>query len=126
MSSVSRKRLILEINGKSKIQCYLKQHLSPKTVGMIMRSLPLEGHAHFLGKNITYLESKVDSGTERAKKEFKKGDIAYYSPGRCICFFIDDAFPGKIMTPIGKILENVNELKNVKPGDVFYFYEETD
>jgi len=122
--SVSRKQLILEIKGKTKIRCDLKRHLSPRTVGTIMRSLPLEGHAHFLGKNIAYFETSVDSGTERSVKEFKKGDIAFLSTAGSICFFIEDTSPGKIMTPIGKILEHVEKLKDVQSGDVFCLYEE--
>jgi uncharacterized protein len=90
-----------------------------------MRSLPLEGHAHFLGKNIAYFETIVDSGTDKPTKEFKKGDIAFLSSARSICFFIDDTSPGKIMTPIGKILGNIDALKDVKSGDVFCLYEET-
>jgi hypothetical protein len=123
--SVSRKQIILEINGKVKIQCDLKRHLSPRTVGTIMRSLPLEGHAHFLGKSILYFETVVDSGNERSTKEFKKGDIAFLSTAGSICFFIEDASSGKTMTPIGKMLGNMDALKDVKSGDVFYFYEET-
>jgi len=124
-SSVSKKQVILEIKGKAKIPIDLKRHLAPRTVGTIMRSLPLEGHAHFLGKNIAYFESAIDSGTERSKKEFTKGDVTFFSSAGSICFFIEDTSPGKIMTPIGKILENVDALKNVKSGDVFYLYEET-
>jgi len=122
--SVSKKHLILEIRGKTKINCDLKRHLSPKTVGTIMRSLPLEGHAHMLGKNIAYFETTIDSGIERSRTEFKKGDVAFLSSTGSICFFIEDSEPGKTMTPIGK-LENVEDLKNLKPGDVFSLYEET-
>ena len=123
--SVSRKQIILEINHKIKIHCDLKRHLSPRTVGTIMRSLPLEGHAHFLGQNIVYFETLVDSGSERSTKDFKKGDIAFLSSIGGICFFIEDVSSGKIMTPIGKILENIDALKDVKSGDVFCLYEET-
>jgi uncharacterized protein len=90
-----------------------------------MRSLPLEGHAHFLGKSITYFESAVDSGIERTKKEFKKGDIAFLPITGSICFFIEDTTPGKTMTILGRIIENIDALKNVKSGDVFSLYEET-
>ena len=89
-----------------------------------MRSLPLEGHAHMLGKSIAYFETTIDSGIERSRKEFKKGDVAFLSSTGSICFFIEDSEPGKTMTPIGK-LENVEDLKNLKPGDVFSLYEET-
>jgi hypothetical protein len=123
-SSVSKKQLVLEIKGKAKISCDLKRHLSPRTVGTIMRSLPLEGHAHLMGKSIAYFETKIDSGTERARKEFKKGDVAFSSSSGSICFFIADSVPGKSMAPIGKLVENIDALSNLKPGDVFLLYED--
>ncbi len=124
-SSVSKINLILEIRGKTKISCELKRHLSPRTVGTIIRSLPLEGNAHLLGKSITYLETQIVSGIERPKKEFKKGDIAFLPTNGSICFFFANSEPGKIMTPIGKIVSNVDELKDVQSGDIFSLYEDT-
>ena len=122
VESVSRKQLILEIKGKEKISCELKRHLSPKTVGTIMRSLPLEGNAHLLGKSIVYFETPVDSGIERAKKDFKRGDIAFLPSEGSICFFTNDASYRKTMTPIGKISENIDYLKNIKSGDILCLY----
>jgi len=124
-NSVSQKRLILEIKDKAKIPCDLKRHLSPRTVGTIMRSLPLEGHAHLMGKNIAYFETTIDSGTERARKEFKKGDMAFLSSSGSICFFINDSIPGKTLTPIGRLKDNTDRLKELEPGDVFLLYEDT-
>ncbi len=124
-SSVSRKQLILEIQGKTKISCDLKRHLSPRTVGTIMRSLPLEGNAHLLGQSILYFETTIDSGTERARSEFKKGDVAFLPSTGSICFFINGVTSGKTMTPIGKLGDNIDALKDVKSGDVFCIYEET-
>ncbi len=123
--SVSRKQLILEILGKAKIPCNLKRHLSPRTVGTIMRSLPLEGHAHLLGQSILYFETSIDSGIERARTEFKKGDVAFLPSSGSICFFITDVTSGRTMTPIGKLVDNIDALKNIKSGDVFRIYEET-
>ncbi len=124
-SSVSRKQLILEIQGKAKIPCDLKRHLSPRTVGTIMRSLPIEGNAHQLGQSILYFETSIDSGIERARTEFKKGDVAFLPSTGSICFFISDVTSGKTMTPIGKLRSNIDALKDVKSGDVFRIYEET-
>ncbi len=124
-NSVSRKQLILEIRGKAKITCDLKRHLSPRTVGSIMRSLPLEGHAHLLGQSILYFETAVDSGIERARSDFKKGDVAFLPSSGSICFFINNVTSGKTMTPIGKLTNNIDALNDVKSGDIFCIYEET-
>ncbi len=90
-----------------------------------MRSLPLEGHAHLLGQSILYFETSIDSGIERARSEFKKGDVAFLPSSGSICFFINAVSSGKTMTPIGKLGENIDALKDVKSGDVFRIYEET-
>ncbi|MEE8180928.1 MAG: cyclophilin-like fold protein [Nitrosopumilaceae archaeon] len=115
----------MEIRGKAKISCDLKRHLSPRTVGTIMRSLPLEGNAHLLGQSILYFETAVDSGIERPRSEFKKGDVAFLPSSGSICFFINSVASGKTMTPIGKLTNNIDALKDVKSGDVFCIYEET-
>ena len=124
-ASVSRKQLILEIDGKRKLTCDLKRHLSPRTVGTIMRSLPLEGNSHLLGKSIVYFETSVDSGIERARSEFKKGDVAFLPSTGSFCFFVGNVESAKKMTPIGKFTDDENVLKNVKSGDVIRLYEET-
>lgn len=123
--SVSSSHLIVEVKGKSKMTCELKRHLSPKTVGSILRSLPLEGNAHFLGQNIVYFETTINSGVERQRKEFKKGDIAFSPAGGSICFFVSDVVLSKAMTPIGKLLSGVDALTSVKPGDVIAVYPQS-
>jgi len=90
-----------------------------------MRSLPIEGNAHQLGQSIMYFETSIDSGIERARTEFKKGDVAFLPSTGSICFFISDVTSGKTMTPIGKLSNNIDALKDVKSGDVFRIYEET-
>ena len=121
-NSVSKIKVILEIRGKARLNCELKRHLSPRTVGIISRSLPLEGNAHLLTNNIAYFETSIDSGTDRPRKEFKKGDIAFLPANGSICFFSQDISSSKTMTPIGKILSDTTSLHNIKSGDVFMLY----
>lgn len=120
--SVSKIIVDLEIKGKTLVTCELKRHLSPRAVGTILRALPVEGNAHTLGTSILYFETMIDTGIERSRKEFKKGDIAFLPTGGSICFFMADSSPGKTMTPIGVVTSNVDELKNVKSGDVLKLY----
>jgi len=58
-NSVSNVSLILEIKGKFQINCELKRHLSPKTVGIITRSIPLTGNVHKFGISGIYLSQKL-------------------------------------------------------------------
>ena len=124
--SVSKSLVILEIPGKFKIKCELKRHLSPSLVGTINRSLPVSGTVHMLGTSGVYVESHIESGGERTRKEFKKGDIAFLSVGHAFCFFHKDTKVGKDLIPIGKILDNSQELIKAESGDEVSIYCDAD
>ena len=116
--TVSSFNVFLEINAKERISCQLKRHLSPITVGLITRMLPIHGNAHQVGHSIIYFETKIDSGIERNRSDFKKGDIAFLPTEGSICFYIDDVTGGKSMTIIGKIIGDIEKLKAVKSSDI--------
>jgi len=116
--TVSKIDVTLEINGNTKISCQLKRHLSPITVGLITRMLPLNGNAHQMRQSVVYFETKINSGVERKRIDFKKGDIAFLPAEGSICFYLDDVFAGKQMTVIGKMMDGIDKLKTVKPSDV--------
>jgi len=123
-NSVSSISLVLEIKGKFRVNCELKRHLSPKTVGMISRSMPHKGNVHKFGSSGIYFEIQIASGVERSRNEFKKGDIAFYPVANYICFFYADTKNGKSMTPIGKILTGIDELEQATIGDEVLFYDD--
>ena len=123
--SVSIINIFLEIKGKARISCQLKRHLSPRTIGLITRSMPIHDNVHHMSKSVVYIKTNIDSGMERKKTDFKKGDIAYFPTGGCICFFLNDVLDGQPMTPIGKLLSSIENLKDVKTGDILTLYSET-
>jgi len=116
--TVSKIDVILEVNGNERIKCELKRHLSPTTVGLITRMLPLEGNVHQIGRSIMYFETGINSGIERKRTDFKKGDIAFLPTEGSICFYIDDISNGKPMTIIGKITDDIEKLNGIKSSDV--------
>ena len=116
--TVSKIDVILEVNGRERIKCQLKRHLSPMTVGLITRMLPLEGNVHQMGRSIMYFETGINSGIERKRTDFKKGDIAFLPTEGSICFYMDDISDGKPMTIIGKIIDSIEKLSGIKSGDI--------
>jgi len=124
--SVSKSLVMLEIIGKFKIKCELKRHLSPSLVGTITRSLPISGTIHNLGNSGVYVETHIESGGERTRKEFKKGDIAFLTVGHAFCFFHKDTKMGKDLTPIGKILDDPVDLLKAESGDEVSIYYDVD
>ena len=117
--SVSKIDLVLSLKGKALLNLELKRHLAPKTVGTITRSLPLEGNAHMMGVNIAFMDTNLNAGGEKLRTQFKKGDIGFMASNSSICFFLEDAPSAKSMTLIGKVISNLDALKEVKPGDIF-------
>ena len=115
--TVSKIDVILEVNGSERIKCQLKRHLSPMTVGLITRMLPLEENVHQMGRSIMYFETGINSGIERKRIDFKKGDIAFLPTEGSICFYMDDISDGKPMTIIGKIIDGIDKLSETKSGD---------
>ena len=116
--TVSSVNVILEINDNVRISCQLKRHLSPMTVGLIVRMLPLKGNAHHMGKSIVYFETSINSGIERKRTDFKKGDIAFLPTEGSICFYLHDVIGGKPMAVIGKIIADIEKLIKVKSSDI--------
>jgi len=116
--TVSKINVILEVNGRERIKCQLKRHLSPMTVGLITRMLPLEGNVHQMGRSIMYFETGINSGIERKRIDFKKGDIAFLPTEGSICFYMDDISDGKPMTIIGKIIDGIDKLSETKSSDI--------
>ena len=116
--TVSKIDVILEVNGRERIKCQLKRHLSPITVGLITRMLPLEGNMHQMGRSIMYFETGINSGIERKRTDFKKGDIAFLPTEGSICFYMDNISDGKPMTIIGKIIDGIDKLSETKSSDV--------
>ena len=117
--SVSNIELDVTLKGKASLNLELKRHLAPKTVGVIMRSLPIEGNAHMIGNSIAFMDTTLNAGGEKLRTQFKKGDAAFMASNGSICFFIDEVSSSKPMTLIGRITLNLDLLKNVRPGDIF-------
>jgi hypothetical protein len=117
--SVSKQNLILSLKGKATLDLELKRHMAPKTVGVILRSLPIESNAHIIDASIAVMDTTIKAGGEKLRNQFKKGDVGFLASNSSICFFIEDMSHIKSMTLIGKITSNLESLKDVKPGDIF-------
>jgi len=120
VGSVSKIDLVLSLKGKTQYALEFKRHLAPKTVGAIIRALPLEGNAHLMGGTMAFMDSTLNAGGEKLRTQFKKGEVGFMASNGSICFFLEDVSATKAMTFVGKITSNLEGLKDVKPGDVFF------
>src|SRR5712692_5366582 len=86
--SVSKIDLILSLKEKALLNLELKRHLAPKTVGAIIRSLPVEGNAHMMGSSIAFVDTNLNAGGEKLRNQFNKGDVSFMASNGSICFFL--------------------------------------
>lgn len=122
-ASVSERLLLLELGG-TRTRCALKRHLSPRTVGAVMRSLPVSGRVRSLGGGVLYLKAGIDSGLERPRSSFCRGDVAFLPSAQSICFFTADAPRAQPMTPLGSLGDGAGLLDSARPGDTARLYED--
>ena len=85
----------------------------------------MQCNAHRIGNSVIYIQTTIDSGIERTRTEFKKGDIAFLPYGGNICFFFADSSNVKPMSLIGKMIGNIDILKEIKSNDIISLYFET-
>jgi len=97
---------------------------NPKTLKAILDNLPIESTALRWGDEI-YFETNIDIDLENPQETVEKGDVAYWPPGKAICIFFgptpissgDEIRPASPVNVWGKILGEIENLKNVSNGE---------
>jgi hypothetical protein len=117
VGSISRVHLTLEISNKGLAQCEMIRHLSPLSVAVILKSLPLQDRIHKLADKLVYVETGLTIGAEKQKTQFKRGDMAYMTASGAICIFIKDSLVMP-MNPIGLVKSNLDIIDATQAGDI--------
>ena len=97
---------------------------SPTSKALI-NSLPIEGISQIWGDEIYFSTSISKENDEWAKETVDLGDIAFWPPGNAICLFFgptpvssgDEIRPASATNVMGKIIGDLEELKNINSGD---------
>ena len=114
-TEISRVKIRFVIDDLGKAEGEFVRHLAPRTVGMIVRKLPIEGRAA-LWKEEIYFEIPVKMGEEKSKSTVEKGTIAFWPMGSAICIFYGETQPYSPVNVIGKITKNLELFSKVKSG----------
>jgi uncharacterized protein len=109
--------VILEISNKGFAQCEIIRHLSPLSVRIILKRLPLQDRVHKFADKFAYIETGLMIGAEKQQTRFKRGDIAYMTANGSLCIFIKDSIVMP-MNPIGIIKSNLELIEFAQTGDV--------
>ncbi|MEM3596653.1 MAG: cyclophilin-like fold protein [Candidatus Bathyarchaeia archaeon] len=113
--TISRVKIKFVIEGLGEAEGELVRFLSPRTVDMIVRKLPIEGRAA-LWKEEVYFETPVKMGEEKAKDTVEKGTIAFWPMGSAICIFYGESQPYSPVNILGKVTRNLEIFSKVKSG----------
>ena len=105
------------VPGKGPIVAKLYKHLSPVTLTKLQRAVPLTGRVNLYEKSFAYILTTVVTGEEKAKKELRKGEVAFMPAGSMLCFFLQDTRSYKPMNPLGEVSEGMDVLESCKRGD---------
>jgi hypothetical protein len=114
-TEISRVKVKFIIEGLGEAEGEFVRFLSPRTIDMIVRKLPLEGRAA-LYKEETYFETPIKMGEEKAKGNVEKGTIAFWPMGSAICIFYGDSQPYSPVNILGKITKNLELFGQLKSG----------
>ncbi len=114
--SFSRIRFTLTVQGKGACAGELVRHLAPFTVRTIVRAGRVQGVLTSDRCGLVLLAG-MDSGAEKTKKEFSRGDVAYLPLDGSIHIFTKDCSTSRPMNHLGAVQEGLDVLDLAKPGD---------
>lgn len=114
-TGISRIKVKFILEGLGEAEGELVRFLSPRTVDMVVRKLPIEGRAA-LWKEEVYFETPVKMSEEKAKATVEKGTIAFWPMGSAICIFYGESQPYSPVNILGKITKNLEIFAKVKSG----------
>jgi len=114
-AGVSRVKVKFIIENLGEAEGEFVRFLSPRTIDMIVRKLPIEGRAA-QWKEEVYFETPIKMGEEKAKATVEQSTIGFWPMGSAICIFYGETQPYSPVNNLGKITKNLELFKQVKSG----------
>lgn len=106
-------KFIIEQIGEAEGE--LIRHLAPRTVGAIVKKLPIEGRAALWYEEV-YFEIPLKMGKEKAKATVERGTVAFWPMGNALCVFYGESQPYSPVNIVGRVSKNLELFRRVKSG----------
>ena len=120
MSSLSKISIKITI-GDTILEGEVSKHLAPSIVNQIIEKKRLSGPIIKVKDLMIYSPMGIIAGLHKPKKSFKKEDIGFLASSGAIVLFKKDQLVTNKMTVIGNITSEIDELDEIKPGEVLIF-----
>ena len=117
MSSLSKISIKITI-GDTILEGEVSKHLAPSIVNQIIEKKRLSGPIIKVKDLMIYSPMGIIAGLHKPKKSFKKEDIGFLASNGAIVLFKKDQLVTNKMTIIGNITNEIEELNEIKPGQV--------
>ena len=117
MSSLSKISIKITI-GDTILEGEISKHLAPSIVNQIIEKKRLSGPIIKVKDLMVYSPVGIIAGLHKPKKSFKKEDIGFFASNGAIVLFKKDQLVTNKMTVIGNITNEIEELNEIKPGQV--------
>ena len=117
MSSLSKISIKITI-GDTILEGEISKHLAPSIVNQIIERKRLSGPIIKVKDLMIYSPMGIIAGLHKPKKSFKKEDIGFLASNGAIVLFKKDQLVTNKMTAIGNITNEIEELNEIKPGQV--------
>ncbi|MCD6552274.1 cyclophilin-like fold protein [Thermotoga sp.] len=105
-------------------RCLIELDESYEVVRRLKEKVPFKSVVNTWGEEIYFSTPVVVSKMENPKEVVEIGDIGYWPPGKALCLFFgrtpisdDKIRPASAVNVIGKIVEGLENLKEVKDGE---------
>ena len=119
--SVSKVQVKVTVQGKGEMLVDFFRHLSPVTINVLMRQMPIHGRVTMMGDSGFSVLSQLTTGVEKSRSSFSRGDVAFLSFNGSICLFLKESKTPRPMNSLGKISFGIELLDKVRTGDVITF-----
>ena len=117
MSSLSKISIKITI-GDTILEGEISKHLAPSIVNQIIERKRLSGPIIKVKDLMIYSPMGIIAGLHKPKKSFKKEEIGFLASNGAIVLFKKDQLVTNKMTVIGNITNEIEELNEIKPGQV--------
>ncbi len=116
MSEISKVQIVFSIEDRGYATGELYRIKAPRTYAAILDILPHTEKASVYKNAQISIRIPGSIGLEKATKEVDKGDISYWPLGKSICIYYNKIVPYSPVNVVGKILEGLDQFKDVKTG----------
>lgn len=121
MGELSRFKIKFVFESGKEVLGELIRIEAPRTVEKLLMKLPLTARVMIWppdNPGEIYFNVGIGMGKEKATKDIEPGDIAYWPMGDALCVFYEKIEPYSDVNIVGKIIDDLDVLREIKRGEI--------